>query len=490
MDPEDSTFSSGLTEEQALAVYSAGPEAVVKVLIAFSDEIVRLREQVQALEDNIAKNSRNSHKPPSSDGLNKPAPRSLRKRGQRKPGGQFGHPGHSLKSVEEPDHTVVHPVKQCQNCGRSIADHPASGCEKRQVFDLPPIPEIEVTEHQAEIKVCPHCGQENKAEFPEHVRARVQYGPQIKALAIYLMGYQLLPYERTRELFRDIFSREISEGTLVNINNECSRILENPVEQIRQQLINSEVVNFDETGTSLNGLRHWLHVAATKFLTYYHIHRKRGSKAMDEINILPGFQGRAIHDFMPSYLKYNCRHGFCNGHLLRELIFLHERQQQGWAKKMHDCLLKIKEAVDTAPPEALSLTPAQIMEYEKLYGEILAEGYAENPLPDQSTARRKRGRPKKTKAVNLLNRFRDHSKEILAFMYDFTVPFDNNLAERDLRMMKTQQKISGTFRSTQGAEAFCRIRSYISTVRKNSEQVINSICSAFAGSPYIPTVPP
>ena len=476
-----------MTPEEALAIYHAGPEAVVKVLLTFYAEIVSLRERVKALEDQIAKNSRNSSKPPSSDGFNKPAPRSLRKRGNRKPGGQFGHSGQTLKKVENPDHTIVHPVEQCQNCNLSIADQPASGCEKRQVFDIPPPPKIEVTEHQAEIKECLYCGHINKAEFPEHVKAPVQYGSRLKALAVYLMDYQLLPYKRTREFFCDIFSQEISEGTLVNISNACFNFLDDPTEQIRQQLITSPVVNFDETGTSLNGEGHWLHVAGTEALTYYQIHKKRGSEAMDDIGILPHFKGRAIHDFMSSYLAYDCQHGFCNAHLLRELIFLHEQQQQRWAKKMIDCLMGIKEAVDRSPPNIMCLSDTQAREFEELYSEIIDEGYAENPMPKRKlTTKRKRGRPKKPKAINLLDRFRDYKKEILAFMYDFTVPFDNNLAERDLRMMKTQQKISGTFRSKNGADAFCRIRSYISTVRKNSENVIESIHNAFTGRPFIP----
>ena len=483
-----------MTPEEALAIYHAGPETVVKVLLAFSADIEFLREQVETLQvqvktlqDQIAKNSRNSSKPPSSDGFNKPAPRSLRKRGERKPGGQPGHPGQTLKQVKKPDHITVHPVEQCQHCGRSIADEPASDCKKRQVFDIPPLPKIEVTEHQAEIKKCPHCNHVNNAEFPEDVKAPVQYGSRLKALAVYLMDYQLLPYQRTREFFNDIFSQEISEGTLVNISNTCFDLLDDPVEQVRQQLITSPVVNFDETGTSLNGKKHWLHVAATKLLTFYQIHKKRGSEAIDVIGILPYFEGRAIHDFWKPYLSYDCRHGFCGSHLLRELIFLHEQQQQHWAKKMLDCLLKIKEAVDKSPPETICLSDTQPREFEELYSEIIDEGYAENPMLEKKlTTRKKRGRPKKPKAINLLARFRDYKKEILAFMYDFTVPFDNNLAERDLRMMKTQQKISGTFRSINGADAFCRIRSYISTARKNSKNVIESIHNAFMGRPFIP----
>jgi transposase-like protein len=346
---------------------------------------------------------------------------------------------------------------------------------------------MEVTEHQAEIKSCSHCGHLNKAAFPEQVKAPVQYGPRLKAIAVYLRQYQLLPYNRTRELFRDLFSTDLSEGTLTNITDTCSEFLQEPLDQIRNQLEQSSVVNFDETGSSVYGKRQWLHAASTPSLTYYEIHPKRGSHAMDHMGILPSFNGRAIHDFWKPYFKYDCNHGLCNAHHLRELIFLHEQHGQRWAKNMIDCLIDIKKAVDEAKTSTDTLFKEQIHKFETRYQNILDKGYNENPLPKKKSTKKKRGRPKKSKARNLLERLDEHRKEVLAFMYDFKVPFDNNLAERDLRMAKVQQKISGTFRSQDGANAFCRIRSYISTAKKSAVNVIDAIGNAFQGYPFMPS---
>ena len=481
-----------MTPEEALSIYHAGPEVVVKSLCEFSTQVQLLEKQVaelqkemQRLKDQLAKNSRNSSKPPSSDGLKKPAPRSLRPRGKRKPGGQKGHPGSTLKMVDYPDHTVFYPVDQCQRCGRCLKNEASSDLEKRQVFDIPTI-EVQISEHQAEIKLCSHCGHLSKATLPEQVKAPVQYGPRLKAIAVYLRQYQLLPYNRTRELLRDLFSIDLSEGTLTNITETCSEFLEQPLDEIRKQLEQSAVVNFDETGSSIDGKRQWLHAASTPNLTYYEIHPKRGSQAMDQIGILPNFNGRAIHDFWKPYFKYDCNHGLCNAHHLRELIFLNEQHHQHWAKDMVECLIDINKAVDKVKNTTDTLFKEQIDEFEQRYQNILDEGYNKNPLPKKKSNKKKRGRQKKSKARNLLERLDEHRKQVLAFMYDFKVPFDNNLVERDLRMAKVQQKISGTFRSPGGATAFCRIRSYISTARKNAVNAIEAIVNAFAHTPYLP----
>ena len=476
-----------MTSEEALAIYHAGPEVVVRVLCELSKQVAFLQREMQMLKDQLVKNSRNSSKPPSSDGLKKPSPKSLRPRGKSNPGGQKGHSGSTLKMVDNPNHCVVHSVKQCQKCGHCLADETPIDIEKRQVFDIPPI-QMEVTCHQAHTKQCPHCGYLNKVAFPEQVKAPVQYGTRLKAIAVYLRQYQLLPYNRTRELFRDLFSIDLSEGTLTNITNTCSKLLRQPLNQIQKQLEQSKVVHFDETGSSVKGKRQWLHAAATPNLTYYQIHPKRGCDAMDHMDIFPNFNGRAIHDFWKPYFKYHCNHGLCNAHHLRELIFLHEQHDQQWAKEMMDCLVDIKESVDEAKTSTDTLFKEQIQKFEARYQNILDEGYNENPLPKkESTKRKKRGRIKKTKARNLLERLDEHRKEVLAFMYDFKVPFDNNLIERDLRMAKVQQKISGTFRSQDGADAFCRIRSYISTARKNAVNAIDAIGSAFEGCPFLPS---
>jgi len=488
-----------LSREQALAIYHAGPELVVRVLLEMDARIHALEQQVQDLsarldvsekrvrdlEDQLAKNSRNSSKPPSTDGLKKPSPKSLRKKGQRNSGGQPGHMGHTLKMVEEPDHTEVHRVEECECCHRSLADHEPDCVEKRQVHDLPPR-RLVVTEHQAEIKLCA-CGHLNKAAFPEGVNAPVQYGPRARAAAVYLNNYQFLPYERTCELLDDLLACPMSEGTLANIIAECHERLEDPVARIKEQIAQAAVLHFDETGSRVEGKLWWLHVASSVNATYYAIHRKRGSEAFDAIGILPDFIGRAVHDFWKPYFGYSCLHGLCNAHHLRELIFVHEQHQQQWADHMIDCLLDIKDVVDQAAQTTDRLPEKQIQAFEARYQQILDQGYAQNPLPPRpANAKKKRGRRKKTKPRNLLERLDEHRQEVLAFMYDFNVPFENNLAERDIRMMKVQQKISGMFRTEEGAKAFCRIRSYISTARKNAVGAIDALARLFNGTSFVP----
>jgi len=488
-----------MTREEALAIYRADPDAVIKALCdlyaenkALWERIKILEEELKVLKERLAQNSRNSSNPPSSDGPDKPAPRSLRPRGERKSGGQPGHKGHTLKMVEKPQHTIRHQVEKCEKCGRSLQEREATDIERRQVFDVPPV-KIEVTEHQAEIKECA-CGHLNKAAFPEGVTAPVQYGPDIRAKAVYLRDYQLIPLGRTCEVLSDFFGCEMGEGTLNNVTDRCFEVLEEPVEQIKQHIIESSVVNFDETGSRVNGKNQWLHVAGTPNLTYYQINPKRGSEAMDEIGILPHFEGRAVHDFWSPYFKYDCKHGLCNIHHLRELTFVYEEQGQAcplagpgvWARHMIDCLLDIKKAVDEAKNFTDSLTEEQIREFEERYKEILKEGYEANPLSKQPTSNKKRGRRKKSKARNLVERLDNYRKNALSFMYDFSVPFDNNLGERDVRMMKVQQKISGCFRSEDGAKVFSRIRSYISTARKNGINAIDALKKAIAGAPFMP----
>lgn len=459
----------------------------LRAQVALQQETIsKLEARLKDLEGQIAKNSRNSSKPPSSDGPKKPRPRSLRSKGKRKSGGQQGHKGHTLEKTDKPDHIVNHAVDECSNCHSDLSHKPATDVEKRQVFDLPPPSEIESTEHQVECKQCDRCGHVNKAAFPDGVNAPVQYGPRLKAIVGYLRQYQLLPSLRTCELLWDVHKVRISEGTLANILASLDEIVAEPVEKIAQAIQAAPVANFDETGCSVNGKRNWLHVACTEKLTHYQVHPKRGTEATEEIGILPKFSGRAIHDHWKPYFTYTtCKHGLCNAHHLRELIFVHEQHGQRWAQRMIDCLLVIKKAVDECRTD--HLRKSKIRAFEALYQEALNEGYVENPLPEQAPlGEKKRGRPKKTKPRNLLERLDAYRKETLAFMYDFNVPFDNNQAERDVRMTKVQQKISGTFRTTAGANAFCRTRSYISTAKKNAVNILDAIRDAFLGAPYIP----
>jgi transposase len=390
--------------------------------------------------------------------------------------------------VDNPDHTVRHAVERCKDCGRSLAKQAPDHVERRQVFELPE-PKLEVTEHQSEVKTCP-CGCVNCADFPAEVTAPVLYGPRIKSVAVYLKEYQLIPFDRLTEIMRDIFAcPSFSEGTLANFDADCSRRLE-PVEAaIRELATQSDVAGFDETGVRATGSLHWLHTVSTQFLTWYFAHKRRGHEAMDAADILPGFRGCAVHDFWDSYLKYDCDHAFCNGHLLRELIFLWEEQDQKWAKNMIDHLLGIKDAVEAARDAGQTALPTvDLDQCLKRYERIVDAGYEQNPVAVTAPGPKRRGRRKQSKARNLLDRFRDHPDGILAFMRDFSIPFDNNLSERDLRMMKLRQKISGTFRNFDALVDFCRIRGYVSTARKNGLNALDALRRVFLGNPFVPVV--
>jgi len=476
------------TEEEVRAAIREGEEAVIALVASLVKVIEVLATRQQALEDQIAKNSQNSGKPPSSDGYDRPTPKSLRKRSRKKSGGQAGHIGYTLQAVEKPEHVEVHRVEQCTHCHSSLRSVKVSRYEKRQVFDVPRV-RVEVTEHQAEVKGCPHCGVENRGEFPAGVTQPVQYGAEIKAQMVYFNHYQMLPLERTAEVFETLYGQRVSEGTIVEAGQEVSRQVYGANEAIRQHLTEHEaVVHFDETGIRVERQLQWLHSASSDRLTWYATHPKRGHLAMDAIGILPNLRGRALHDDWRSYFKYPLQHGLCNAHHLRRLKFLEERYPQKWVRPMADLLMAIKEAVEKAQAASKTgLSRKKRIDFEKEYDRLVKQGVRANGPPrrpeDQPI---KRGRIKQSPAQNLLDEFKLHKDYVLAFMYDFKVPFDNNQAERDVRMMKVKQKISGCFRSIRGAEIFCQIRGYLSTARKNGQPILDVLRLAFAGTPYLP----
>jgi len=474
-----------ITDEEIGQAYAQGKEAVIALFH-------KVLERIQALEDRVAKNSQNSGKPPSSDGINKPAPKSGRKRGGRKSGGQVGHKGYTLTAVLKPDYVKVHPVCECQHCHVSLRKVKATRYEKRQVFDLPPVC-IEVTEHQAEIKRCPQCKKESRAEFPQDVTQPVQYGAEVKVQAVYLNQYQMIPLERVSETFEEFYGQRLAEGTVVEICQEAAELVASVTQAIKQYLTElAQVAHFDETGLRINGKLYWLHVACTSFVTYYEFHAKRGKVAMQAIGILPDFQGTAVHDGLKSYWEYaQARHGLCNEHHRRELEFIEERYPQEWVSKFADLLKEIKKAVDLARSTQSCLHETQLFDFNQRYDELVQQGLLANPPPEQSqTGNKKRGRKKQSPPKNLLDRLLAHKEAVLAFMNDFNVPFDNNQAERDIRMMKVKQKVSGCFRSDRGAKAFCQIRAYISTAKKNKQKVLSALRLAFAGTPFLPDFVP
>lgn len=480
----------GLDREQ---LNKLDKETLIEVLLNALSRIGELEKQVaaqaatiQKLRDEIAKNSSNSSKPPSSDGLKKPKTRSLRQKGQRPIGGQPGHKGNTLKMVDEPDYIELHPITNCPHCQTDLSDTEPAGYEKRQLFDVPPV-RLEVTEHQAEVKQCPGCGQQAKGMFPPHVTQPTQYGPRLKAQASYLNNYHFIPLERTEELLTDFYGQSPSEAAVITANNQLVTQIDPVLEDIREQLIASDVAHFDESGMRVAGNLHWLHVASTPQLTHYHVHRKRGQEGMAAGEILPQFQGKAVHDHWSSYAKFEeCKHTFCNAHHLRELQFVAEQYQQTWATEMGQLLLDIKAEVAATPEPETSLPAERLAYYEAEYDKLIADGLTANPPPDDPPPK-KRGRRKQSPPKNLLDRLAKRKSGVLAFMYDFDVPFDNNLAERDVRMVKVKQKVSGAFRTHAGADTFCAIRSYISTVRKHGHNVIDAMYDAFTGQPFIPS---
>ena len=479
-----------MDEAKIVQAYNEGLPSVIKLVKGLTDEINDLKVQIyllvnriSELEERLNKNSKNSNKPPSSDGLKKP--RNSREKSGKPTGGQPGHEGKTLQKIESPDEIVDLRPRRC-NCGRCL-DGVNGNMKTRQVFDIPKIA-IQVTEYRTYELECPDCHKVHTAEFPETISQPVQYGENMQAFMAYLTNYQLLPLERSTEIIRDICGQEISQGTLVNVNQRIHDKLEGFEEEIKEQIQAAEIVHFDETGIRCDNKTQWLHNASTDVLTHYAVHSKRGSNAGKEIGILPNFTGVAVHDhWMPYYTFADGSHAECNAHNLRNLKGVHENYKMEWAKQMASLLVEIKRRVDALKFEDKETMPKEeIKKYEALYNGIIAKGRNEISEKMPNCPKTKTGKPKNSIAVTLLERLDKYNIETLSFMYDFKIPFDNNLAERDIRMVKLKQKISGCFRASSGADMFCRIRSYISTARKNGQDVLESLSKAIRGEAFIP----
>lgn len=421
--------------------------------IAFLEaENAGLKQRLDELERRLGLHSGNSSKPPSSDGLRKkPAPQSLRVKGKNTSGGQRGHKGHTLEQVQNPNHTLVHKVEACQICHQSLAQRPLTAIIKRQVFDIPP-PQIEVTEHQAEVKLC-SCGHQTTAAFPKNVTAPVQYGSRIKALAVYLSNQQLIPEDRLQQTFQDLFGLAITTATLTKINSDFSNQVAPLQASVLAELKAANVKGLDESGLRIDGKTQWLHTIGNQTLTHYRVHKKRG-------DLLDGITGIVVHDHWKPYFTIpNVRHSLCNAHHLRELKALEEIKET-WAFKMSRLLRLLSRWTDPPLHRVLSY-----------YDWIVAQGLKFHESQKSLDGRKRRV------GHNLLLRLFNFKDAVLRFLTTPGVPFTNNQSEQDIRMIKVKQKISGGFRTTSGAEIFCNIRGFLSTQRKQGFNLFQAILS-------------
>jgi transposase len=424
---------------------------------------------VPLLVNKLGLNSKNSSKPPSMDPNREKKPRG---KGGRKPGGQKGRSGTTLRPVPDPDEIKVLPVdRRLLPRGR----YEEAGYEARQVIDLR-ISRV-VTEYRAEILKDQH-GRRYVASFPEGITRPVQYGNGVKINAVYMSQYQLIPYNRIEDHFLEQLQFPISGGSIFNFNQEAYDRLEDFDQWVRKQLAISAVLHVDETGVNIGGTRYWLHSASNPKLTCFFPHEQRGAEAMNAMGILPGFHGTLCHDHWKPYFSYGGDHALCNAHHLRELERAVEQDKQRWAAKMSDLLKEINQAVIDSGG---AIPAPEAKRFRKRYRKVLAEADLECPAPKETDRKGSRGRIPRSKARNLLERLRDYENDVLRFMEDPDVPFSNNQAENDLRMTKVQQKISGCFRSWDGAQIFCRIRSYLSTCRKQGLTATDALRMLFEG---------
>ncbi len=451
-------------------------EATLKEDKSISPQVRTLMELlvliVNLLLTRLGITSSNSSKPPSQDPKRKRGSKKKAQGEKRKPGGQKGHEGTTLKPDPNPDKIETIEVDR-----RTLPtdDYTAGGFESRQVVDIQITKHV--TEYRAEILV-DSTGQQWVAAFPDGVTRPVQYGASVKAESVYMSQQQLIPYERVQDYFSDQAGIPLSTGSVFNFNKEAYERLAPFEAHVIQALIKQDRLNADETGINVNGKGHWLHVLSNERFTYFFPHENRGGPAMEAIGVLPHFKGNLIHDHWKAYFKYEgCTHSLCNAHHLRELEHAWEFEKQKWAEDMQKLLCEMRDAKVQAGGAVTDA--ALITAFDTRYEELLTIGDSECPLAPKVEG--KRGRTKQTKARNLLTRFRDFKTETLRFLTNKVVPFTNNDGERDLRMTKVQQKISGCFRAEEGAKIFCRNRSYISTCRKRGIAPTEALRTLFSG---------
>lgn len=451
-------------------------ETLLLIIEKQREQIAALTARVAELERQLGLNSSNSGKPPSSDGLKRPSRTgSLREKSGKKSGGQHGHKGHTLKQVETPDKVVDHFPDKCSNCGGTPDATESVSYQKRQVVDLPePLPPV-VTEHRAYACLCQACGARTQAGFPEGVTAPVQYGPRIAAMAVYLQTCHFIPEDRLAELLKDLYGIDISTATIAAMERRKAEELAPVAKAIGEKVRQAPVKHMDETGYRIGGRTQWLHVAATVLLTFYHTSAKRGALLADVIGVI-------VHDhWKPYFTMQGVLHALCNAHHLRELKALMEIEKELWAFAMYRFLRQACHAVNIARERGLTLEPRFVAWMQSRYDRIVAQGLAFHESqppparPKQANGKKPRGRQRRRTGHNLLLRLQSRRDDVLRFLTDPSVPFTNNLAERDLRMMKVMLKICGCFRTVAGAENFATLRSVLSTARKQGWSLIETL---------------
>jgi transposase len=441
--------------------------------------ILQLWDRLDKLEALLLKNSSNSGKPPSSDGFKRKT-KSRRVAGKASVGGQKGHPGATLKRVAIADEVQLHqPPARCPRCGSSLDMRMATvEVHGRQVIELPAI-RVKVVEHRLQSVRC-RCGQVHAGHYPEGVTQQAQYGPQIKAALVYLTQYQHVPMQRCTRLMQDLFGVTMSPASVHAAIAQAHTMVTPIVQALGESLLQAPVVHFDETGMRVGTKLHWMHSASTEDAVVYQVHARRGYEALEVINLLPRFRGVAMHDGWPSYYRFDMKHALCNAHHLRELQFVVDSTGQQWARDMMHLLVRMNRATDASARGVLS--KHAVAAYRSQYWRLLDEGHQHNPATLTDPARKHRkGGIKQSPAYNLLKRLKEHADDVLRFMCEAHVPFTNNLAERDLRMPKLKQKVSGCYRSLAGAQAYCSIRSYIGTLQKQSTDLMQALTALFSG---------
>jgi len=445
--------------------------------------IDELNQRIKELMEQLGMNSRNSSKAPSSDMFDKPTPKSLRKSSGKKSGGQSGHSGSHLKITSEPDEIVMHVPKVCQGCpNHDICVTRACVGETRKVVDA--VVKVKITAHQSLVIDCPLSGVPHKGTFPKDIKASVQYGENLQALTVAMNTIGAVSLNRTQEILSGIFNIPLSTGTIVNMVNRCADGLSGVVELIRRNVAACAVGNFDETGTNVGGKKHWVHSSSNSEFTHLTIHANRGQAGMDASGVLPEFLGIAVHDCWSPYWKYSAiTHALCCAHLLRELVAAQERHpNQKWATEFTKLLIDMKETKENAIDRGEEkLCEEKLHEFCREYDRIIKLGYSENPIPTENIEKT-RGRKKKGKTLALIERLDKHKASVCLFIHNFDVPFDNNLAERDIRMVKTKTKVSGCFRSLLGAENYLKIMSYVGSAKKHGFSAYEAIRNAIAGN--------